>query len=51
MLYNGDWIVNLGDEYDIRDTKKLGAIIEKVFLTESGKRLATETCLGTPGEG
>ena len=40
VLYDADWLVNLADEYDIRDRKKLAGIIETVFLTGSGKSLA-----------
>jgi len=42
ILYDADWLVNLRDEYDIRDKDKLSQIIEKVFLTQSGKTLARE---------
>ncbi len=42
VLYDADWLVNLADEYDIRDREKLAAIIDRVFLTETGRRLARE---------
>ena len=45
ILYDADWLVNLEDEYDIQDRDKLGNIIERVFLTESGRSLARETYL------
>ncbi len=45
ILYDADWLVNLKDEYDIRDRDKLSNIIDKVFLTPSGKALATEIYL------
>ena len=45
ILYDADWLVNLADEYDIRDKKKLADIIKTVFLTESGKSLAGEIYL------
>ncbi len=45
ILYDADWIVNLQDEYNIRDTEKLSNIIENVFLTETGKALAREIYL------
>ncbi len=45
VLYEADWLVNLRDEYDIQDSGKLSNIIEKVFLTESGKSLAREIYL------
>lgn len=46
ILYDADWLANLPDEFDIRDRKKLGEIIPRVFLTRSGRRLATEIYLG-----
>ncbi|MBI2831500.1 MAG: HD domain-containing protein [Chloroflexi bacterium] len=45
ILYDADWLVNLADEYDIKDTHKLTSIIEKVFLTESGKAMARQLYL------
>ena len=45
IIYDADWLVNLKDEYDIQDRDKLGNIIERVFLTESGRSLARETYL------
>lgn len=46
ILFDADWLVNLKDEFDIHDKKKLTNIIEKVFLTTSGKALARELYLG-----
>jgi HD superfamily phosphodiesterase len=45
VLYDADWLVNLADEYDISDKSKLANIIEKVFLTETGKKIAQEIYL------
>lgn len=45
ILYDADWLVNLRDEHDIQDRSKLTNIIEKVFLTQSGKSLAREIYL------
>jgi len=45
ILYDADWLVNLGDEHDIQDRSKLTNIIEKVFLTQSGKSLARDIYL------
>lgn len=45
ILYDADWLVNLRDEYDIQNRNKLANIIERVFLTESGKALAREIYL------
>ena len=45
VLYDADWLVNLRDGYDIHDPKKLAAIIDRVFLTESGRALARRAYL------
>lgn len=45
ILYDADWMVNLKDEYHIGDEGKLRLIIDKLFLTESGKALARELYL------
>jgi len=45
ILYDADWLVNLRDEYDIQDRHKLSSIIERVFLTQSGKALARDIYL------
>ena len=45
ILYDADWLVNLKDEYDIQDRDKLVNIIDRVFLTESGRSLALQTYL------
>ncbi len=42
ILYDADWLVNLRDEYTIEDRDKLNNVIEKVFLTPSGKAMAGE---------
>ncbi len=45
ILYDADWLVNLKDEYDIKDKNKLKSIINNVFLTESGRTLARKIYL------
>lgn len=49
ILYDADWLVNLKDEYDIRDRHKLSQTIERVFLTRSGKARAREIYLQENG--
>ena len=44
-LYDADWLVNIGDEYDIKDKHKLTSIIDTVMLTPSGKSRAREIYL------
>ncbi len=51
ILYDADWLVNLRDEYDIRDIHKLADIIDRVFLTRSGKAMAREIYLKEPRSG
>lgn len=45
VLYDADWLVNLKDEYRNPDKEKLKRIIEKVFLTETGKKIARKLYL------
>jgi HD superfamily phosphodiesterase len=45
ILYDADWLVNLGDEFDTGDKAKLAGLIEKVFLTQSGKNVARKIYL------
>jgi len=40
ILYDADWLVNLPDEYDIRDRDKLASAVGKIFLTRSGREIA-----------
>ncbi len=45
ILYDADWLVNLQDEYKLEDREKLHRIIEKIFFTDSAKRLAKKIYL------
>lgn len=45
VLYDADWLVNLKDEVDTKDEAKLNQIINKVFLTDTGKALARKIYL------
>ncbi len=40
VLYDADWLVNLKDEFPIKDKEKLLEAINRIFLTESGRQLA-----------
>jgi putative nucleotidyltransferase with HDIG domain len=46
ILYDADWLVNLSDEYECQDKEKLSRIIDKIFLTDSGKKMAGKIYLG-----
>jgi len=45
ILIDADWLVNLKDEYDITDKEKLKKLIPKIFLTNTGKKMAEEIYL------
>ncbi|MBI2869841.1 MAG: HD domain-containing protein [Chloroflexi bacterium] len=45
ILYDADWLVNLGDETDTGDKARLGGVIDKLFLTPTGKKLARRVYL------
>jgi HD superfamily phosphodiesterase len=45
VLYDADWLVNLKDEVDTKDNSKLNQIIDKIFLTSTGKELAQKIYL------
>lgn len=45
ILYDADWLVNLADEYDIKDRAKLEKIVARVFLTAAGRSRAAEIYL------
>jgi HD superfamily phosphodiesterase len=40
IIWDADLLVNLNDEYDIDNKRKLKDIIAKTFLTETGKTIA-----------
>jgi HD superfamily phosphodiesterase len=45
ILYDADWLVNLQDEFRCQDREKLSRIIEKIFFTDSAKKLAKKIYL------
>ena len=40
VLYDADWLVNLKDELKDSDQEKIGKLIDKVFLTKTGRVMA-----------
>ena len=40
ILYDADWLINLAGECNCSNKEKLGRIIEKLFLTTTGKEMA-----------
>jgi HD superfamily phosphohydrolase YqeK len=45
VIYDADWLVNIGDEVNMEDKVKLKKAIDKIFLTETGKRMAEKIYL------
>lgn len=45
ILYDADWLVNLGDDFPTEDKARLSNTIDKLFLTPSGKALARKIYL------
>lgn len=45
ILYDADWLVNLKEKVNIEDKDKLNRVINKVFLTDTGKALAQKLYL------
>ena len=42
IIWDSDWLVNLGEECDLADREKINGIIGKTFMTGTGKRVAEE---------
>ncbi len=40
IVYDADWLVNLNDEYPHKAKEELSRMINKMFLTPAGKRIA-----------
>ncbi len=40
IIWDADWLVNLGDECDTSDKEKLRKIIDRTFLTRTGRAMA-----------
>ncbi len=45
IVCDADWLVNLNEEVDTKDKKKVEAIIEKVFVTKAAKEMAKKLYL------
>jgi hypothetical protein len=48
LIWDADWLVNLGEECDLGDPATTEKLIEKTFMTGAGKRVAAETYLNRP---
>jgi hypothetical protein len=40
VIWDADWLVNLGDEFDLRDAAKTRDLIRNIFQTATGKAIA-----------
>jgi hypothetical protein len=40
VIWDADWLVNLGDEFDLQDIGKTAEMIDKIFQTVTGKAIA-----------
>ena len=40
IVYDADWLVNLNDEYGHKGKEELARMIDRVFLTPAGKKIA-----------
>lgn len=45
VVWDADWLVNLGDEFDLQDLEKTREMIGKIFQTATGKSLAEQVYL------
>lgn len=45
IIWDADWLVNLGDEFDVIDSGKTRELIRKIFQTTTGKTMAEQLYL------
>jgi hypothetical protein len=45
IIWDADWLVNLGDECDLSEKEKVESIIKKTFMTATGKMMAKQIYL------
>jgi putative nucleotidyltransferase with HDIG domain len=45
IIWDADWLVNLGDEFDLKDDVKTLEMIGKIFQTATGKSIAEQIYL------
>jgi HD superfamily phosphodiesterase len=46
IIWDADWLVNIPDEYDTSDSKRMSELINKVFKTQTGRTIAQKLFLG-----
>ncbi|MDD2337941.1 MAG: HD domain-containing protein [Geobacteraceae bacterium] len=45
VIWDADWLVNLGDEFDLKDDRKTFEMIRKIFQTTTGMSIAEQIYL------
>lgn len=45
VIWDADWLVNLGDEFDLKDGRKTSEMIRKIFQTTTGMSIAEQIYL------
>ena len=45
ILYDSDWLVNIKDEIDLKNKARVKEVINRVFLTKTGKKMAEKLYL------
>ncbi|HEY6837906.1 MAG TPA: HD domain-containing protein [Geobacteraceae bacterium] len=45
LIWDADWLVNLGDECDLSGRGKIPLLINRIFVTATGKRIARDVYL------
>ena len=45
IIWDADWLVNIATEFDINNKNKIEKLINKIFKTDAGRRLAEEKYL------
>ena len=45
IIWDADWLVNLGDECDLSEKEKVEKIIKKTFMTATGRMMAKQIYL------
>lgn len=47
VLWDSDWLVNIPDEFDLKDKTKIPKLIEKTFRTQTGRKIAEALFVST----
>ena len=47
-IWDADWLVNIPDEFDINDKGKIRKLVNKIFKTQKGRKIAEHIFLKNP---